>query len=106
MIDEVVAAVLHNKVPVSVVDKVDVPLQLSNTFTVGVVGMQLIGELGSVEASVNGLKEDTEVAVTVPVVAGVKPAWVAPVPACSHAEVELFQCATSKFATVPTPEPR
>jgi hypothetical protein len=36
--EEVVAPVLHNNVPVAVVDKVDVPLQLLTTFTVGVEG--------------------------------------------------------------------
>ena len=36
MIDEPVEPVLHNKLPLAVVDKVDVPLQLSVTFTTGV----------------------------------------------------------------------
>ena len=38
MIDEPVEPVLHNKLPPAVVDKVDVPLQLSTTFTTGVAG--------------------------------------------------------------------
>lgn len=37
-----VAVVLHNNVPDVVVDKVDVPLQLFTTFTVGVAGIGLI----------------------------------------------------------------
>ena len=37
--EEVVAPVLHNNVPVAVVDKVEVPLQLFTTFTVGVAGV-------------------------------------------------------------------
>ena len=37
--EEVVAPVLHNNVPVAVVDKVDVPLQLLTTFTIGVDGV-------------------------------------------------------------------
>ena len=39
MIDEVVSFVLHNSVPVAVVDNVDVPLQLSTTVTTGVDGV-------------------------------------------------------------------
>jgi hypothetical protein len=39
VIDDVVALLLHNKVPVAVVDKVDVPLQLSTTVTTGVDGV-------------------------------------------------------------------
>jgi putative N-acetylmannosamine-6-phosphate epimerase len=39
VIDEVVSLLLHNKVPVAVVDKVDVPLQLSSTVTTGVEGV-------------------------------------------------------------------
>ena len=39
---EVVSLVLHNNVPVAVVDNVDVPLQLFTTFTVGVEGVALI----------------------------------------------------------------
>jgi hypothetical protein len=35
--DEAVAPELHNNVPVAVVDKVDVPLQLFTTFMVGAV---------------------------------------------------------------------
>jgi putative N-acetylmannosamine-6-phosphate epimerase len=38
MMEEVVAPVLHNNIPVAVVDKVDVPLQLLTTFTIGVAG--------------------------------------------------------------------
>jgi putative N-acetylmannosamine-6-phosphate epimerase len=38
IMEEVVAPVLHNNVPVAVVDKVDVPLQLLTTFTIGVAG--------------------------------------------------------------------
>ena len=37
----VVSVVLHNKTPVAVVDKVDVPLQLSITVTTGVDGVVL-----------------------------------------------------------------
>jgi putative N-acetylmannosamine-6-phosphate epimerase len=39
VIDEVVSFVLHNRLPVAVVDKVDVPLQLSTTVTIGVEGV-------------------------------------------------------------------
>ena len=39
MIDEAVSCVLHNNVPDADVDKVDVPLQLLTTFTVGVAGV-------------------------------------------------------------------
>ena len=39
VIDDVVAVLLHNKLPVAVVDKVDVPLQLSTTVTTGVDGV-------------------------------------------------------------------
>ena len=39
MIDEVFAPVLHNNVPVALVDKVEVPLQLSVTLTDGAVGV-------------------------------------------------------------------
>ena len=39
VIDEVLSPVLHNKVPAAVVDKVDVPLQLSVTLTVGADGV-------------------------------------------------------------------
>ena len=45
LIDDVVAAVLHNKVPNAVVDKVDVPSQLLTTLTVGVDGAVLIVKL-------------------------------------------------------------
>lgn len=38
MMDELVAPVLHNKLPGAVVDNVDVPLQLFTTFTTGVAG--------------------------------------------------------------------
>jgi putative N-acetylmannosamine-6-phosphate epimerase len=41
VIDEVEAPVLHNKVPVAIVDNVEVPLQLSTTFTTGVDGVVL-----------------------------------------------------------------
>jgi putative N-acetylmannosamine-6-phosphate epimerase len=41
MIDGVVALLLHSKVPVAVVDNVDVPLQLSTTVTTGVDGVVL-----------------------------------------------------------------
>lgn len=36
MIKDPVEPVLHNKLPAAVVDKVDVPLQLFTTFTIGV----------------------------------------------------------------------
>ena len=39
MMGEVVAPVLHNKVPVAVVERVDVPLQLFTTVTKGVTGV-------------------------------------------------------------------
>ena len=39
--DKVVAPVLHNKVPASVVESVDVPLQLFTTDTTGVAGVDL-----------------------------------------------------------------
>jgi putative N-acetylmannosamine-6-phosphate epimerase len=39
IMEEVVAPVLHNNVPVAVVDNVEVPLQLLTTFTVGVAGV-------------------------------------------------------------------
>jgi len=39
MMEAVVAPVLHNNVPDAVVDKVDVPLQLLTTFTIGVSGV-------------------------------------------------------------------
>ena len=39
MIDEPVEPVLHNKLPPAVVDRVDVPLQLSTTVTTGVAGV-------------------------------------------------------------------
>ena len=39
MIDEVFAPLLHNNVPVALVDKVEVPLQLSVTLTDGAVGV-------------------------------------------------------------------
>lgn len=39
VIGEVVAPVLHNKVPVAVVERVDVPLQLFTTVTPGVAGV-------------------------------------------------------------------
>jgi hypothetical protein len=39
IMDEPVAPVLHNKLPVAVVDKVDVPSQLLTTFTIGVAGI-------------------------------------------------------------------
>ena len=42
IMEEVVAPVLHNNVPDAVVDKVDVPLQLLTTFTVGVAGIGVI----------------------------------------------------------------
>ena len=42
IMEEVVAPVLHNNVPDAVVDKVDVPLQLLTTFTVGVAGNGVI----------------------------------------------------------------
>ena len=45
LIDDVVAVVLHNRVPDAVVDKVDVPLQLLTTLTVGVDGVVLIVKL-------------------------------------------------------------
>jgi hypothetical protein len=38
VIDEVEAPVFHNNIPVAVVDSVEVPLQLSTTFTTGVDG--------------------------------------------------------------------
>ena len=38
LMDEAVSAVLHNNVPVAVVDKVDMPLQLFTTVTEGVAG--------------------------------------------------------------------
>ena len=41
MIDEVVAPLLHNRVPVAVVESVDVPLQLFTTVTTGVAGITL-----------------------------------------------------------------
>jgi putative N-acetylmannosamine-6-phosphate epimerase len=41
VIDDVVAFVLHNNDPVAVVDSVEVPLQLSTTFTTGVDGVVL-----------------------------------------------------------------
>ena len=37
--DEVVALLLHNRVPVAVVESVDVPLQLFTTVTTGVAGI-------------------------------------------------------------------
>jgi len=39
IMEEVVAPVLHNNVPVAVVDKVEVPLQLLTTLTIGVAGV-------------------------------------------------------------------
>ena len=45
LIDDVVAVVLHNKVPDAVVDKVDVPSQLLTTLTDGVDGVVLIVKL-------------------------------------------------------------
>ena len=39
LMDEVVSVVLHNKVPDAEVDKIDVPLQLFTTFTVGADGV-------------------------------------------------------------------
>ncbi len=39
VMDAVVALLLHNNVPAAVVDKVDVPLQLSTTVTAGVDGI-------------------------------------------------------------------
>jgi putative N-acetylmannosamine-6-phosphate epimerase len=39
MMEEVVAPVLHNNVPVAVVDNVDVPLQLLTTVTMGIDGV-------------------------------------------------------------------
>jgi pyruvate carboxylase len=38
VIEEPLVPVLHNKLPVAVVDKVDVPLQLFTTDTTGVAG--------------------------------------------------------------------
>ena len=38
VIEGVVALVLHNKLPVAVVESVDVPLQLSSTVTTGAAG--------------------------------------------------------------------
>ncbi len=40
VIDEPVDPVLHNRLPPDVVDRVDVPLQLSATFTTGVAGAE------------------------------------------------------------------
>ena len=37
--DEVIAPLLHNKVPAAVVDKTEVPLQLFTTVTTGVAGI-------------------------------------------------------------------
>ena len=42
VIGEVVSVVLHNNVPVAVVDNVDVPLQLFTTVTEGVAGVAFI----------------------------------------------------------------
>jgi hypothetical protein len=39
VIAEPVAPVLHNRLPDAVVDKVEVPLQLFTTFTIGVSGV-------------------------------------------------------------------
>jgi len=41
VIDGVEAPVLHSNIPVAVVESVDVPLQLSTTFTTGVAGVVL-----------------------------------------------------------------
>ena len=45
LIDDVIAVVLHNRVPDAVVDKVDVPSQLLTTLTDGVDGVVLIVKL-------------------------------------------------------------
>jgi hypothetical protein len=54
VIEEVVSFVLHNNVPVALVDKVEVPLQLSTTLTSGTPGV------GSITATMNG-SEETDV---------------------------------------------
>ena len=58
--EEVVSPVLHNKVPVAVVESVDVPLQLFTTDTTGVAGV----DFGAAVPLLSGLIQPFSVLVT------------------------------------------